>query len=212
MVIAIDGPAGVGKSSIARMIAEKLDIFYLNSGSFYRAITLKLIRNNIKPEDRAEAIRTAENTDITIRDGKVIMDGEDVDYLLHSDAVDAIVAPVSAIVEIRHVVNALLRKLAGELDLISEGRDITTVVFPNADFKFYFDASAELRAKRRFDQGVSNLTLQQIREKIEERDNIDINKSFGALKISKDSIYIDTTDLTIEQVYEKVLNSIKKNQ
>lgn len=212
MVIAIDGPAGVGKSSIAKMIAGKMGIFYLNSGNFYRAVTLKLLRKGISPENQGEAVRIAENTDITVNNGRVFMDGEDVEDLLHCDEVDAVVAPVSAIVGVRLVVNNLLRRLAGKLDLISEGRDITTVVFPDADYKFYFDASADARAARRFEQGVSNLSLEEIRQKIIERDNIDINKSFGGLKISKDSIYIDTTDLTIEQVYEKVLNSIKKNQ
>ena len=210
MVIAIDGPAGVGKSSIAKMIAGKLGIFYLNSGNFYRAVTLKLLRKGISPENQEEAVRIAENTDITVNDGRVFMDGEDVEDLLHCDEVDAVVAPVSAIVGVRLVVNNLLRRLAGKLDLISEGRDITTVVFPDADYKFYFDASADARAARRFEQGVSNLSLEEIRQKIIERDNIDINKSFGGLKISKDSIYIDTTDLTIDQVYEKVLFSIKK--
>lgn len=210
MVIAIDGPAGVGKSSIAKMIAGKMGIFYLNSGNFYRAVTLKLLRKGISPENQEEAVRIAENTDITVNDGRVFMDGEDVEELLHCDEVDAVVAPVSAIVGVRLVVNNLLRRLAGKLDLISEGRDITTVVFPDADYKFYFDASADARAARRFEQGVSNLSLEEIRQKIIERDNIDINKSFGGLKISKDSIYIDTTDLTIDQVYEKVLFSIKK--
>ena len=210
MVIAIDGPAGVGKSSIAKMIAGKMGIFYLNSGNFYRAVTLKLLRKGISPENQEEAVRIAENTDITVNDGRVFMDGEDVEDLLHCDEVDAVVAPVSAIVGVRLVVNNLLRRLAGKLDRISEGRDITTVVFPDADYKFYFDASADARAARRFEQGVSNLSLEEIRQKIIERDNIDINKSFGGLKISKDSIYIDTTDLTIDQVYEKVLFSIKK--
>ncbi len=210
MVIAIDGPAGVGKSSIAKMIASKMGIFYLNSGNFYRAVTLKLLRKGISPENQEETVRIAENTDITVNDGRVFMDGEDVEDLLHCDEVDAVVAPVSAIVGVRLVVNNLLRRLAGKLDLISEGRDITTVVFPDADYKFYFDASADARAARRFEQGVSNLSLEEIRQKIIERDNIDINKSFGGLKISKDSIYIDTTDLTIDQVYEKVLFSIKK--
>ena len=210
MVIAIDGPAGVGKSSIAKMIAGKMGIFYLNSGNFYRAVTLKLLRKGISPENQEEVVRIAENTDITVNDGRVFMDGEDVEDLLHCDEVDAVVAPVSAIVGVRLVVNNLLRRLAGKLDLISEGRDITTVVFPDADYKFYFDASADARAARRFEQGVSNLSLEEIRQKIIERDNIDINKSFGGLKISKDSIYIDTTDLTIDQVYEKVLFSIKK--
>ena len=209
MVIAIDGPAGVGKSSIAKKIAERMGIFYLNSGNFYRAITLYLLGKNIDIKNEKAVIDAASQCDITVKNHHVYLNGADVEDKLHSDAVDAIVAPVSAIVEVRHIVNRQLRELAKSLDLISEGRDVTTVVFPDADYKFYFDADARTRSERRFKQGTSNMSLEEIEKSIIERDKIDRNKAFGALKIAKDSIYIDTTGLTIDQVYAKVTDSIK---
>ena len=209
MVIAIDGPAGVGKSSIARIIAEKMGIFYLNSGNFYRAITLYLLEKNVDIKDEKAVTDAASQCHITVKDHHVYLNGADVEDKLHSDAVDAIVAPVSAIVEVRHIVNRQLRELAKSLDLISEGRDVTTVVFPDADYKFYFDADPRTRAERRYKQGTSNMSLEEIEKSIIERDRIDRNKAFGALKIAKDSIYIDTTGLTIDQVYAKVTDSIK---
>ena len=135
MVIAIDGPAGVGKSSIAKKIAERMGLFYLNSGNFYRAITLYLLGKNIDIKDEKAVIDAASQCDITVKNHHVYLNGADVEDKLHSDAVDAIVAPVSAIVEVRHIVNRQLRELAKSLDLISEGRDVTTVVFPDADYK-----------------------------------------------------------------------------
>ena len=209
MVIAIDGPAGVGKSTIAKAIAEKMGIFYLNSGNFYRAITLYLLEKNIDIKDTDKVVKAAGECDITVKDHHVYLNGKDVEDKLHSDAVDAIVAPVSAIIPVRHIVNKALQALASHLDLISEGRDVTTVVFPDADYKFYFDADARTRAERRFKQRTSNMTLEDIEKSIIERDRIDRNKAFGALKIAKDSIYIDTTGLTIDQVYAKVTDSIK---
>ena len=209
MVIAIDGPAGVGKSSIAKKIAENMGIFYLNSGNFYRAITLYLLEKNVDIKDEKAVIEAASKCDITVKDHHVYLNGADVEDKLHSDAVDAIVAPVSAIMEVRHIVNRQLRALASHLDLISEGRDVTTVVFPDAEYKFYFDADARTRAEHRFKQGTSNMSLEEIEKSIIERDKIDRNKAFGALKIAKDSIYIDTTGLTIDQVYAKVSDSIK---
>ena len=110
------------------------------------------------------------------------------------------VAQVSAIVSIRHLVNDLMREITKSLSIVCEGRDMTTVVFPDAEYKIYLDASAEVRAKRRFDQGVSDMTLDQIKQSIIERDNIDKNKKEGALKIAKDAIYIDTSNLTIDDV------------
>ena len=211
MVIAIDGPAGVGKSSIAKRIAERMGIFYLNSGNFYRAITLALLEKHIDIKDTQAVIQAAGECHITVKDHHVFLNGTDVEDKLHSDAVDAIVAPVSAIIEVRHIVNKALRELANHLDLISEGRDVTTVVFPDADYKFYFDADARTRAQRRFKQGTSSMTLEEIEKSIIERDKIDRNKAFGALKIAKDSIYIDTTGLTIDQVYAKVTDSINNN-
>lgn len=152
-VVAIDGPAGVGKSSIANMVAKELGFFFLNSGNFYRAITLKLIENGIDYKDEKAVISLAKKVELEIIDEKMHLDKVDVEKSLHSDAVNEVVAPVSAIIELRYIVNKLLRKVVEDgLNVVCEGRDITTEVFPNAQCKFYLDASVEVRAKRRFEQ------------------------------------------------------------
>ncbi len=212
MIVAIDGPAGVGKSSIAGHIADKLGYFNLNSGNFYRAVTLKSIENGLSSDNEQDIIRIAGSCDIKIRDFRMILDGRDVEDILHSDAIDAMVAQVSAIVPVRHIVNEKIRELSSHLDMVAEGRDMTTVVFPHADVKVFLDASAEVRAKRRFDQGVSELSYEEILEGIQKRDVIDRNKKEGSLKISEDALYLDTSSLTLDQVCEKVTGKIKELQ
>ena len=136
------------------------------------------------------------------------MNGKDITNNLHDDRVAKNVAQVSAIVSLRHYVNDLMRKITKSLSIVCEGRDMTTVVFPDAEYKFYLDASADVRAKRRFDQGVSNMTLEEIKQSIIERDNIDKNKKEGALKIASDAFYIDTSNLTIDNVCEIIFKQI----
>lgn len=208
MIVAIDGPAGTGKSTVAKIIAEKLGITFLNSGSFYRAVTLYLIRNSIPYDNEAKVVEVASGLDLDYVDSHLILNGEDVEQFLHSDAVDAHAAQVSAIVPLRHIVNEKLRKITEKLSVVCEGRDITTVVFPNAEHKFYLDASLDVQAERRFRQGVSKLSLEEIKESIRKRDAIDKNKAEGSLKIAADATYIDTSHLTIDQVCEIIINKI----
>ncbi len=208
MIIAIDGPAGTGKSTIAKILAERLGITFLNSGSFYRAVTLYLVRNNIPYTNPDDVVKIASELDMDYVNSHLILNGEDVEPFLHSDEVDAHAAQVSAIVPLRHIVNEKLRKITEKISVVCEGRDITTVVFPNADYKFYLDASLDVQAERRFKQGVSNLSLEEIKESIRKRDEIDKNKAEGSLKIAPDAMYIDTSHLTIEQVCEIIVNKI----
>jgi len=208
MIVAIDGPAGSGKSTIARKVAESLGFVYVNSGNIYRALTLGSLDHGIGLEARSELLEYARGAAIEYRGKRLFLEGRDVEDELHSARVDALVAQLSAIPEIREVVNAHVRKIAGSTDAVVEGRDMTTVVFPDADYKFYLDASAEARAKRRFDQGCSSETLESIRRNIEMRDTIDRQKSVGALKIAPDAYYLDSSDLTIDQVYDKVYGKI----
>jgi len=208
MVIAIDGPAGTGKSTVAKRIAKKLGIAFLNSGSFYRAVTLELLRRGIDISDEKAVLSCARALQLDYVNEHLILNGEDVESLLHSDAVDAHAAQVSCIVPLRHIVNEKLRSLTEALDFVCEGRDMTTVVFPSADYKFYLDASIDAQAERRFKQGVSNLSLEQIKETIIRRDAIDKAKAEGALKIASDAHYIDTTHLTIEQVCAIIISKI----
>ena len=208
MIVAIDGPAGSGKSTIARKVAESLGFVYVNSGNIYRALTLGALDQGIGLDAKIELLDCARGAAIEYRGKRLFLDGRDVEDELHSARVDALVAQLSAIPEIREVVNAHVRKIAGGTDAVVEGRDMTTVVFPDADYKFYLDASAEARAKRRFDQGCSSETLESIRRNIEMRDTIDRQKSVGALKIAPDAYYLDSSDLTIDQVYDKVYGKI----
>jgi len=216
MVIAIDGPAGSGKSTIAKLLARQLKdgegrgFTYINSGNLYRAITLGCLRSGITPNDGGKALEYAKKARIDYRGEKIILDGEDVTGLLHSDEIDKWVAPLSAVVPIRHVVNGIIRGVSGGMNAVAEGRDMTTVVFPDAERRFYLDASVEARAKRRFDQGVSRLSLEEIKQTIEQRDAIDRNKEEGSLAIAKGVEYIDTSGLTINEVYAILEETIKK--
>jgi len=210
MVVAIDGPAGSGKSTIAKMLADNLKVSkgqaftYINSGKLYRAITLGCLRAKIDMNDSNKVIEFARNCQITYEKNEVFLDNENVTELLHTDEIDKHSAPLSAIVPVRHIVNELVRKLAQGRNIVVEGRDMTTVVFPNTQHRFYLDASADSRAKRRFEQGVSNLSLNEIKTAILARDEIDKNKEEGSLKIADGAQYLDTSDLTIIQVYEKL--------
>ena len=209
MVIAIDGPAGTGKSTIASIIAEKLKVVFLNSGSFYRALTLALLDSGVDLHSEADVIDFCKKQSLEYKNSHLFLNGEDVESHLHDDRVSANVAQLSAIVEIRHLVNQRMREITESLSIVCEGRDMTTVVFPNADYKFYLDDSLDVQAERRFNQGVSNLSLEEIKESIRKRDEIDKNKKEGALKIAQDAVYIDTSNLTIEDVCAIMLKHIQ---
>ncbi|MBQ1181425.1 MAG: (d)CMP kinase [Treponema sp.] len=209
MVIAIDGPAGTGKSTIASIIAEKLKVVFLNSGSFYRALTLALLDSSVDLQSEADVVDFCKKQSLEYKNSHLFLNGEDVESHLHDDRVSANVAQLSAIVEIRHLVNQRMREITESLSIVCEGRDMTTVVFPNADYKFYLDASLDVQAERRFNQGVSNLSLEEIKESIRKRDEIDKNKKEGALKIAQDAVYIDTSNLTIEEVCAIMLKHIQ---
>ncbi len=209
MIIAIDGPAGTGKSTIASILAEKLKITFLNSGGFYRSFTIALLDAGIDYSDEAKVVDFCRQQKLEYtKDSHFILNGSDITQHLHDDRVAKNVAQVSAVIPLRHYVNELMREITKSLSIVCEGRDMTTVVFPNAEYKVYLDASAEVRAKRRFDQGVSNMTLEEIKRSIEERDEIDKNKKEGALKIAPDALYIDTSNLTIDNVCEIILKQI----
>ncbi|MCH5293071.1 MAG: (d)CMP kinase [Treponema sp.] len=209
MIIAIDGPAGTGKSTVASILAKKLDITFLNSGGFYRTFTIALLDADIDYSDEERALDFCKKQDIKYtKDSHFILNDTDVTSRLHDDCVAGNVAQVSSIIPLRHYVNELMREITKSLSIVCEGRDMTTVVFPDAECKVYLDASAAVRAKRRLEQGVSDMTLEEIQKSIEERDEIDRNKKEGALKIAPDALYIDTSNLTIDNVCEIILKQI----
>jgi cytidylate kinase len=208
MLVAIDGPAGVGKSTIARRCAQNAGFLYVNSGSFYRAVTLAVLQRGVDPESADAVLGAARACRIELQDGEVHVDGRNVENLLHGDDVDSWVAAHSAISGVRDIVNARLREIAGRRDAVVEGRDIGTVVFPDARLKIFLDADIATRATRRHTQGVSGLSLDQLRATIGARDAVDRNKPTGRLAAAPDALHIDTSLLTIQQVCERVDEAI----
>ena len=218
-IIAIDGPAGSGKGTLAKALAEKLNLVNIDTGATYRCVALKVIRNNIEIDDINKIIDIARNINIDLlANGKVLMDGEDVTKEIRSKEVTQIVSPISSITEVRSIMVDIQRKIAKGKDVVMEGRDITTVVFPEAKYKFYLDASIEVRAKRRYKENTEkgiNMTYEEVYESIKARDYNDMHKEVGSLMRTDDQIYIDTTNLTVDEeieIIEKVINNEEINR
>ncbi len=218
-IVAVDGPAGSGKGTITEILAKKLNLTSIDTGAMYRCVTLAIIRNNIELDNLDKINELLDNINIELikEDNKQIvkLDGEDVSKEIRENPVNKMVSKVSEIKEIRTKMVELQRKMAETEDVIMEGRDITTVVFPNADVKIYLDAELEARAKRRFVQNQKRniqCTYEEVLEDMRQRDEIDKNKEIGALKIADDAIVIDSTNLTQKQVVKKIQKLIKKEK
>lgn len=219
MIVAIDGPAGSGKGAITKNIEKKLGFLNLDTGATYRCVALETLRNNLRLDQETEIIKIAQNIKIEI-DNKgnndiIYLNGEDVSTKIREKEVTAIVSQVSSIIPVREEMVKVQRNLAKGKNVIVEGRDIGTVVFPNADLKIYLDASEEIRAQRRYkenqEKGI-DMTYEEVLENVKMRDYNDMNKKVGALKKAEDAIVIDSTNLTIEEVTDKVIKEIKKAQ
>lgn len=212
-VIAIDGPAGSGKGTIANILAKKYGYTYIDTGATYRCVALSVLRNNIDITDEKSIIDLVKTLNIDFDEsGKTYLNNEDVSNLIRTKEVSSIVSPISSIVKVREILVDLQRKMANNKDVVMEGRDITTVVFPNADYKFYLDASVDERANRRYIQNQQsgiNMSFDEILENIKKRDYNDMNKPVGALKRTEEQIYIDATNLTIDEVVDKIMEYIK---
>ncbi len=215
-IITIDGPVGVGKSTVAKIISEKLGYTYLDTGAMYRAFSLKVIREKIPIEDVQKIVTLLPKTKIYFSENKVFMDGEDVSNIIRTREVEEIVSYISAIPEVRKYMVELQKEISSKGKVVMEGRDCGTVISPNAKYKFYLDASIEERAKRRLlDKKYQNqnLTLEEIKKTIERRDHIDKTRKDSPLRIPEDAVVINTDKLTIEEVTEKIIKYIteKKN-
>ncbi|MFP4113196.1 MAG: (d)CMP kinase [Spirochaetota bacterium] len=208
MTVAIDGPAGTGKSTIAQRVAEKADLFYLNSGNFYRAIAWHVLGHGIDPDDTTKVTEAARGLDLDVWHRGIVLNGKRIRTELRDERVDAHVAEISSSPSVREVVNSHLRRISAGRDVIAEGRDMTTVVFPDADVKIYLDASIDSRAQRRYEDLNETVPLEEVRRRIAERDRIDTTKTVGRLKLDPGALYIDTSHLTIDQVCDIVLNAI----
>ncbi len=212
MVIGIDGPAGSGKGTVTKLVAEKLNLINIDTGAMYRCVALAAIQKHYKLEDKDKIIQLAKKIKIEFdADRKVYLDGDDVSHRIREKDVTSIVSQISSIVEVREEMVKQQRKMAEGLDVIMEGRDITTVVFPDADYQFYLDASVSERARRRYlqnkEEGIE-MSYEEIMDNIEKRDYNDMHKEVGSLMRTDRQIYIDSTDMTIDEVVDFVIQKI----
>lgn len=214
-IIAIDGPAGAGKSTVAKKIARKLNIKYIDSGAIYRAITWKGLEEKIDLNNKEEVIKLTEEIKIELKSKKrVLVDNQEVTREIRTPRIDQHISLVAKNEGVREKVVRLLQALSASGGVIMEGRDITTVVLPHADIKFYLDADIETRAARRYKEllakGEKNISLHQIQEDIKYRDNQDKTRPTGPLIRTNDAIYIDTSNLTIKEVVSALIKRIKE--
>ncbi len=213
--IAIDGPAGAGKSTIAKKVAAEKNYIYVDTGAMYRAMALYLFRLGVNPDDSAAISANCVGADITIeyRDGVqvVLLDGENVNSLLRTPEVSDMASRTSVNGDVRNKLMELQQELARRQNVVMDGRDIGTVVLPDAQVKIYLTASVAVRAKRRFlelMEKIGNADLEEIEAQIRERDYRDMNRPIAPLKQAEDAVRVDTSDMTIDEVVAKILSII----
>lgn len=214
-VIAIDGPAGSGKSTVSKLIAKRLDLLYIDTGAMYRALTLKAMRKGLDLNVPDALIELARSTKIDLLQNgsslKVLLDGEDVSVPIRTPELTNNVKYIARVPGVRKEMVSLQRSIGERARSVLEGRDIGTVVFPDAKYKFYLDADATERANRRHKELLEQkqkVELEDIKKDVLARDESDMKRSVGALKKADDAVTIDTTNLSIEQVVEKILSYI----
>ena len=215
-VVAVDGPAGSGKGTLAKKISKEMGLINIDTGAMYRCVALEMLNNNVQldEEEKIKQLLNNINIDFKVENNidKVFLNGKDVTKEIRSEKVTKIVSQVSEIIIIRKKLVELQRKMKNDKNIIMEGRDIGTYVFPDAKVKIYLDGSLEVRANRRYKENLEkgiNMTYDEVINNMKMRDENDKNKVIGALKVADDAIVIDTTNLTIDEVKEKVKNIIK---
>ena len=208
MIIAIDGPSASGKSTTAKGVAEELDILHLNTGAMYRAVTWACINSNIKLEKSLQLSAFIDTLSISFdTQNKIRLNGRDISKEIRKTEITSKVSTISAISYVREKMVNKQRQIAKNLDCVIEGRDIGTVVFPNADYKFFLDAKPEIRAKRRMLDLMligENKSFEDLVEEIKMRDYLDSNREISPLIKAKDAIIIDTTNLTMDEQIKKI--------
>lgn len=218
ITIAIDGPSGAGKSSVAKALAEKLNILHFNTGALYRAIGLFSIKYNIDYKNEKLFNKSLKNLNLKIdfKNNKqiVILDNENVNHLLYTSCIDDVCSAIAQYEKAREKVLEIQRFVSKKFSLVMEGRDITWHVLPNANYKFYITASPEIRANRRYKDAArlgnsANLNYEEVLQDIKIRDERDINRKLYPLKIIEDAIVINTDFLTAEEVVEDIIKKIK---
>lgn len=220
-VVAIDGPAGSGKGTVTELVAKKLGLVNIGSGSAYRCVALETINKGIDLKEKEKIISLLDEIEIEfkMKNSKdiVYLNGKDVTSRIREKDVAKIVSFVSSIKEVRFKLNEIFKKCAKDKNVIMEGRDIGTYVFPNAEVKIYLDATPEERAKRRYKQNIEkgiNSTYEEVLESIKQRNKLETEREIAPLRQAEDAIYIDSSNLTIEQVVEKIssiINNARKD-
>ena len=217
MNIAIDGPAGAGKSTIAKRLAKELSFIYVDTGAMYRAMALHFLRKGIEPSNEKAVCEACKEVDITIeyQDGEqcVILNGENVNGLIRTEEVGNMASNTSIYPDVRSKLTFLQQKLAQTSDVIMDGRDIGTCVLPNAQVKIYLTASSETRARRRYQELLAKnepADFAQIQADIEERDRRDMTREIAPLKQAPDAVLVDSSSLSIEQVVDTILKICRK--
>ena len=215
--IAVDGPAGAGKSTIAKSIAKRLGIVYVDTGAMYRAMALFMIKNQLAKEDADRISEKCKEADITIeyRDGEqvVLLNGENVNGLIRTEKVGNMASAVSVNKDVRIKLVELQQKLAKTTSVIMDGRDIGTVVLPDAPLKVYLTASSAVRAKRRYDELTAKgetCDLTKIEQDIIERDHRDMTREISPLKQAEDAVLVDSSDMNVEEVIDTIVSLVKE--
>ena len=218
-VVAIDGPSGSGKGTVTKLVGEKLKLINIDTGATFRCVALEMLNKNIELSEEDKIIELLNNIKIELikenGEQKVFLNGEDVTLEIRTKRVTDFVSPVSRLPIVRQNLLNLQRKMAEGKDVIMEGRDIGTTVFPNANVKIYLDASAEERARRRTKQNEENnlpSDYEEILKSIKSRDEQDRTREISPLKQAEDAVYIDSSDMTIEEVVNKIIEIIEKNR
>ena len=208
IVVAIDGPAGAGKSTVARAVAERLGFLHVDSGAMYRAVALWALENGIDPGDGPKVVPMAESAEINLNGGRVLLNGRDITANVRRPEVSQAASRVSAIPGVRRELVSKQRQYAAVASVVMEGRDIGTVVYPRAQVKIYLDASPEVRARRRVDELGGD--YEQVLREIRERDDRDATRADSPLRRADDAVYLDTGDLDEEGVILAVLSIVRE--
>lgn len=211
-IISLDGPSGAGKSTVAKLVAKKLGYKYLDTGAMYRAVTLFFLNKNVNIQNDNEIISAISDLKISFdNNNKIYLNDVDVSEEIRSIKVVNMVSKVSSISAVRKSMVSLQRTIAENDNYVVDGRDIGSVVFPLAKYKFYIDASVEIRAKRRYEEEIQkgkDITFEEVIDSIKKRDEIDSNREDSPLVVPKDAIIIDTTNMTIDEVVQKITDVV----